>query len=71
MYYFIYSSFSFNIVRRAQLVGVNGTSATGTAAAVTLSAPTNFYVTLKLQNVKSTTITAKGPQPCWEQDFLL
>ncbi|KAI5726174.1 hypothetical protein M8J77_024855 [Diaphorina citri] len=31
----------------------------------------NSYVTLKLQNVKSTTVTVKGPSPCWEQDFLL
>ncbi|KAJ9574566.1 hypothetical protein L9F63_008262, partial [Diploptera punctata] len=30
----------------------------------------NTYVTLKLQNVKSTTVTVKGPNPCWEQDFL-
>ncbi|XP_066151235.1 protein unc-13 homolog B isoform X6 [Euwallacea fornicatus] len=30
----------------------------------------NTYVTLKLQNVKSTTVTVKGPSPCWEQDFL-
>ncbi|XP_047029536.1 protein unc-13 homolog A-like [Helicoverpa zea] len=30
----------------------------------------NTYVTLKLQNVKSTTVTVKGPTPCWEQDFL-
>ena len=28
------------------------------------------YVTLKLQNVKSTTITVKGCEPNWEQDFL-
>ncbi|XP_073978403.1 unc-13 isoform X4 [Rhodnius prolixus] len=30
----------------------------------------NTYVTLKLQNVKSTTVTVKGPNPCWNQDFL-
>ncbi|XP_041370818.1 protein unc-13 homolog B-like isoform X3 [Gigantopelta aegis] len=30
----------------------------------------NTYVTLKLQNVKSTTIQVKGNHPCWEQDFL-
>ncbi|XP_052742482.1 protein unc-13 homolog B isoform X5 [Bicyclus anynana] len=30
----------------------------------------NTYVTLKLQNVKSTTVTVKGPTPSWEQDFL-
>ncbi|KAL8606646.1 Phorbol ester/diacylglycerol-binding protein unc-13 [Nucella lapillus] len=30
----------------------------------------NTYVTLKLQNVKSTTIQVKGNNPCWEQDFL-
>jgi hypothetical protein len=31
----------------------------------------NTYVTLKLQHVKSTTVTVKGANPCWEQDFLL
>ncbi|ENN72630.1 hypothetical protein YQE_10728, partial [Dendroctonus ponderosae] len=31
----------------------------------------NTYVTLKLQNVKSTTVTVKGASPCWAQDFLL
>lgn len=46
-------------VRRAQIADGNSISAT-----------TNFYVTLKLQNVKSTTFTAKGPQPFWEQEFL-
>ncbi|RUS85050.1 hypothetical protein EGW08_007187, partial [Elysia chlorotica] len=30
----------------------------------------NSYVTLKLQNVKSTTIQVKGSDPSWEQDFL-
>ncbi|KAK4035637.1 hypothetical protein OUZ56_027724 [Daphnia magna] len=30
----------------------------------------NTYVTLQLQNVKSTTITVKGANPAWEQDFL-
>ncbi|XP_063432619.1 protein unc-13 homolog A-like isoform X5 [Mytilus trossulus] len=30
----------------------------------------NTYVTLKLQNVKSTTIQVKGNNPCWEQDFM-
>jgi hypothetical protein len=29
------------------------------------------YVTLKLQNVKSTTIAVKGNNPSWEQDFML
>lgn len=29
------------------------------------------YVTLKLQNVKSTTIAVKGNRPSWEQDFML
>ncbi|KAF0760030.1 phorbol ester/diacylglycerol-binding protein unc-13-like isoform X1, partial [Aphis craccivora] len=28
------------------------------------------YATLKLQNVKCTTVTVKGPNPCWQQDFL-
>lgn len=31
----------------------------------------NAYVTLKVQNVKSTTIAVRGSQPCWEQDFML
>ena len=31
----------------------------------------SVYITLKLQNVKSTTVPVKGPQPNWEQDFLL
>ncbi|XP_077989232.1 protein unc-13 homolog B-like isoform X2 [Glandiceps talaboti] len=30
----------------------------------------NSYVTLKLQNVKSTTIAVKGNNPSWEQDFM-
>eukprot|EP00079_Xenopus_tropicalis_P038536 XP_017952307.1 PREDICTED: protein unc-13 homolog A isoform X7 [Xenopus tropicalis] len=30
----------------------------------------NAYVTLKVQNVKSTTIAVRGNQPCWEQDFM-
>ncbi|XP_062984423.1 protein unc-13 homolog B isoform X2 [Elgaria multicarinata webbii] len=30
----------------------------------------NTYVTLKVQNVKSTTVAVRGEQPCWEQDFL-
>uniref|UniRef100_A0A8C7UXG2 Unc-13 homolog B n=1 Tax=Oncorhynchus mykiss TaxID=8022 RepID=A0A8C7UXG2_ONCMY len=30
----------------------------------------NSYVTLKVQNVKSTSITVRGDQPCWEQDFM-
>ncbi|KAM6470592.1 protein unc-13 homolog B isoform 4-T4 [Liasis olivaceus] len=30
----------------------------------------NTYVTLKVQNVKSTTVAIRGAQPCWEQDFL-
>ncbi|KRZ71657.1 Phorbol ester/diacylglycerol-binding protein unc-13 [Trichinella papuae] len=28
------------------------------------------YVTLKLQNVKSTTVAVKGSEPCWEQEFI-
>lgn len=31
----------------------------------------NTYVTLKLQNVKTTTLTIKGAEPVWDQDFLL
>ncbi|XP_066504029.1 protein unc-13 homolog A [Hoplias malabaricus] len=30
----------------------------------------NTYVSLKVQNVKSTTIAVRGCQPCWEQDFM-
>ncbi|KAJ3605731.1 hypothetical protein NHX12_027775 [Muraenolepis orangiensis] len=30
----------------------------------------NSYVTLKVQNVKSTTVTVRGDQPGWEQDFM-
>ncbi|XP_055367992.1 protein piccolo-like [Betta splendens] len=30
----------------------------------------NAYVTLKVQNVKSTTVTVRGDRPCWEQDFM-
>ncbi|XP_037114799.1 uncharacterized protein LOC119127150 isoform X5 [Syngnathus acus] len=30
----------------------------------------NAYVTLKVQNVKSTTIAVRGNRPCWEQDFM-
>ncbi|XP_042894780.1 protein unc-13 homolog B isoform X2 [Parasteatoda tepidariorum] len=30
----------------------------------------NTYVTLKLQNVKSTTVAVKGNNPTWETDFL-
>jgi protein unc-13 len=46
-------------VKRAQISEGNG-----------ITASTNFYVTLKLQNVKSTTFTANGPQPHWDQEFL-
>lgn len=31
----------------------------------------NTYVTLKVQNVKSTTIAVRGNLPSWEQDFML
>lgn len=31
----------------------------------------NTYVTLKLQNVKTTTLTVKGAEPIFDQDFLL
>ncbi|ETN76635.1 hypothetical protein NECAME_11521, partial [Necator americanus] len=30
----------------------------------------NTYVTVKLQNVKSTTAVVRGNQPCWEQEFI-
>ncbi|XP_070593029.1 protein unc-13 homolog B-like [Erythrolamprus reginae] len=30
----------------------------------------NTYVTLKVQNVKSSTVAVRGAQPSWEQDFL-
>ncbi|CAG4965731.1 unnamed protein product [Parnassius apollo] len=45
------------MVKKARYVGIQATQF-------------NTYVTLKLQNVKSTTVTVKGPTPCWEQDFL-
>ena len=48
------------LVKRAQIAEGNG-----------ITASSNFYVTLKLQNVKSTTLIAKGPQPQWGQEFLL
>ena len=51
-------SFFFISVRHAQLVGPQAYHV-------------NAYVALKLQNVKSTTVPLRGPQPCWEQDFLL
>ena len=47
------------VVRRAKLVGAQA------------AAQGNVYVTLKLQNVKSTTAPVKGPDPIWEQEFLL
>lgn len=31
----------------------------------------NSYVTVKLQNVKSTTVAVRGNLPCWEQEFIL
>ncbi|RXM32179.1 Protein unc-13-like A [Acipenser ruthenus] len=30
----------------------------------------NSYVILKVQNLKSTTITKRGSEPCWEQDYM-
>ncbi|KAK5986135.1 C2 domain-containing protein [Trichostrongylus colubriformis] len=30
----------------------------------------NTYVTVKLQNVKSTTAVVRGNIPCWEQEFI-
>ncbi|GLV31616.1 hypothetical protein CBL_07377 [Carabus blaptoides fortunei] len=45
------------IVKKARYIGAQATQF-------------NTYVTLKLQNVKSTTVTVKGANPCWEQDFL-
>ncbi|XP_043943070.1 protein unc-13 homolog B-like [Protopterus annectens] len=35
-----------------------------------LSDKFNTYVTLKVQNVKSTTVAVRGELPCWEQDFM-
>uniref|UniRef100_A0A673Z819 Unc-13 homolog A n=1 Tax=Salmo trutta TaxID=8032 RepID=A0A673Z819_SALTR len=34
------------------------------------SFPFNTYLTLKVQNVKSTTIAVRGSLPSWEQDFM-
>uniref|UniRef100_A0A8D2LPZ4 Unc-13 homolog B n=1 Tax=Varanus komodoensis TaxID=61221 RepID=A0A8D2LPZ4_VARKO len=46
----------------------------GAPFCVTTSVPRadkfNTYVTLKVQNVKSTTVAVRGDLPCWEQDFL-
>ncbi|XP_077834449.1 protein unc-13 homolog A isoform X10 [Macaca mulatta] len=39
-------------------------------AALTATEKFNTYVTLKVQNVKSTTIAVRGSQPSWEQDFM-
>lgn len=39
--------------------------------ALTTAEKFNTYVTLKVQNVKSTTIAVRGSQPSWEQDFML
>ncbi|XP_054720543.1 uncharacterized protein LOC129230167 [Uloborus diversus] len=41
-------------------------------SAALIGPPTQFntYVTLKLQNVKSTTVSVKGNNPSWEQDFI-
>ncbi|KIH49468.1 hypothetical protein ANCDUO_20457, partial [Ancylostoma duodenale] len=36
-----------------------------------LSDEFNTYVTVKLQNVKSTTAVVRGNIPCWEQEFIL
>ncbi|XP_078097612.1 unc-13 homolog C isoform X3 [Mustelus asterias] len=30
----------------------------------------NTYVTLKVQNLRSTTVTRRGNEPCWEQDYM-
>ncbi|XP_066558933.1 protein unc-13 homolog B-like [Amia ocellicauda] len=30
----------------------------------------NTYVILKVQNLKSTTVTRRGNEPCWEQDYM-
>ncbi|KAL6729971.1 hypothetical protein Aduo_000977 [Ancylostoma duodenale] len=35
-----------------------------------LSDEFNTYVTVKLQNVKSTTAVVRGNIPCWEQEFI-
>ncbi|KRY69904.1 Phorbol ester/diacylglycerol-binding protein unc-13, partial [Trichinella pseudospiralis] len=43
-------------VKKARLHGVND--------------EVHSYVTLKLQNVKSTTVAVKGSEPCWEQEFI-
>lgn len=63
------------------LVGCGGVTVSGarewghTGHRVTLLfVPTekfNTYVTLKVQNVKSTTIAVRGNLPSWEQDFML
>ncbi|XP_051896251.1 protein unc-13 homolog B-like [Pristis pectinata] len=30
----------------------------------------NTYVTLKVQNLRSTTVTRRGNEPSWEQDYM-
>ncbi|XP_043533450.1 protein unc-13 homolog B-like [Chiloscyllium plagiosum] len=30
----------------------------------------NTYVVLKVQNLRSTTVTRRGNEPCWEQDYM-
>ena len=47
-------------MKRAQIVEGNG-----------ITASSNFYVNLKLQNVKATTFNAEGSQPYWDQEFVL
>eukprot|EP00093_Oithona_nana_P002561 02561.XXX_38193_41566_1 [CDS] Oithona nana genome sequencing. len=49
---------------------LNVTVRKGLLCTASISGQASIYVTLKLQNVKSTTVPVKGPQPCWEQDFL-
>ncbi|RMC16530.1 hypothetical protein DUI87_06467 [Hirundo rustica rustica] len=68
------------LIAQLMLLGFNGDSVKQTSDQVKnhskkakLHGPPdkfNTYVTLKVQNVKSTTVAVRGDQPCWEQDFM-
>ncbi|VDO34616.1 unnamed protein product [Haemonchus placei] len=49
---------------------VHGAAAKAIFDLVDFSDEFNTYVTVKLQNVKSTTAVVRGNIPCWEQEFI-
>lgn len=51
--------------------GLSGSLSARPTSALAATEKFNTYVTLKVQNVKSTTIAVRGSQPSWEQDFML